>query len=60
MKWLSFRSSKSRILEIHDMNDLKKEDLEDLVQLVKETERLDAMENVFLHFSICVCLHTKG
>lgn len=43
----------SRIPEIHYMNDLKKEDLNDLVQLIKETERLDAKETVLLHFNVC-------
>lgn len=43
----------ARSSEIHAMEDLKKEDLNDLVELIKETERLDARESAFVHFGVC-------
>jgi len=46
-------SIESRTREIDDIKDLKKEDLDNLVELVKEIERLDARENVFLQFNTC-------
>jgi uncharacterized protein YfkK (UPF0435 family) len=42
-----------RLAEIQSIDDLKKEDLKDLVQLVKGTERLDAREDALLRFNIC-------
>ena len=43
----------SRIREIDDIKGLEKEDLDNLVEIVKEIERLDARENVFLQFNTC-------
>lgn len=43
----------SRISEIHKIDDLKRQDIENLVKLIRETKRLDAKEDVLLHSNIC-------
>lgn len=42
-----------RILEIRNIDNLKKEDLDNLVELVKLVERLDAQENLLLQSNTC-------
>jgi len=43
----------TRIREIDSIDDLKQGDLDNLVDLIKEIERLDAKEDVLLRFRIC-------
>jgi len=43
----------TRIREIDNIDDLKQGDLDNLVDLLKEIERLDAKEDVFLQFNRC-------
>lgn len=43
----------ARIREIDSTDDLKQDDLDNLIELVRETERLDAKEDVLLQYSIC-------
>lgn len=44
---------RSRIFEISRVDDLTKEDLDTLVELIKEIERLDAKETILLKYSVC-------
>jgi uncharacterized protein with PIN domain len=43
----------SRTHELGKIEDLKNEDIDNLVDLVREVERLDAIENVLIRLSIC-------
>jgi hypothetical protein len=43
----------TRLSEIHTLEDIKKEDLDNLVDLIKETERIDARETAFVYFKVC-------
>jgi len=43
----------ARASEINAINDLRKEDLSDLIELTKITERLEAKESAFLRFNLC-------
>lgn len=52
LKLLTERLSK-RIQQINDITDIQKSDLTDLANLIKEIERIDAKENVLLHFGKC-------
>ncbi len=47
------KKMKGRVWEISNISELQKEDLTDLAELIKEIERIDAKENILLHFNKC-------
>ena len=42
-----------RLSEIGTIGDIREEDLDNLIDLIKETERIDAREAAFVHFKVC-------